>query len=386
MGREEEGEEVLDALLEQGIDPDDIENPTCPRCFNQTLLAYREGEEYTLITWECLTEEDDAARPDAWYLVCQNLLCPYEEEIERALDPRGATPFELQYSHWALEDEIDLLGRNPSEMTKLIAYLERVKRTHPHWKLDCFLEEARWRREWDLKQIRKWLASIPPGRRIEFWAEGEDHKVKFYAATDDALLVENLSDGQMMVVRAEALQSYGPRQFDPEGDKPPLEARNVDPDSWISLCGYREFVVAQGHHLHLYEVDRFSQFHVGTDDPLAAAALGLEPQGESYWRGKLRRSQIEARYEKRKMVKVKGYWVEVHGKTARTHSPSVSTEDAEVAAALGLKPCKRFWVVDPEEPGPPEIARWSGIIPSDQVEQWDEVCVYQWPIPEIKEG
>lgn len=48
---EVEDDRVLDALLAGGIDPDELENPRCPLCNADTLLAYASGDEYHVITW-----------------------------------------------------------------------------------------------------------------------------------------------------------------------------------------------------------------------------------------------------------------------------------------------------------------------------------------------
>jgi hypothetical protein len=380
----EEDGRVLDALPEPGIDPEEIANPTCPRCGGETLMAYEEDGDYNVLTWYCLTDEDDQAKPDAWYLICQNFKCPYEEQVERVLDPMGAEFFNLQTSHMEFDESTGLIGRNPSRMKALIRYLEALRKRYSYRKLDAFLEEARWRYDDDMERVRKWMQKIPPGRRIDLWLNGDRLKATFVAATDDALLVNLLPEGQMTVIGAESLRGYGPHRFD-EPEKPeepdPLKG---DRDRWIMVHGHADWVIVQGYHLRLWSVDRFGQYHVGTWDREAAEALGLEPCGQNCWDGLLRRRQIEARYTKQAMAKVKGYWVEVHGESAVTKSPSVYTEDPAVAAALGLTPVKPWFPEECYDPYQLTLPRFSGVIPREQVEEWDEVCIYQWPIPEAK--
>lgn len=379
-----EDDRVLDTLLARGIDPDQLENPRCPLCNADTLLAYAEGDEYQVITWDCLSDEEMRMRPDAWYLICQEYECRYEEQVEHVSSPGDAEIFDLLDASFVFDEESGLTS-TPTNLKELIAYLESVRKSNPHRKIEVFLEEARWQYKDGMARVRAWVKQIPPARRIHFYLGADKVEGRLVAATEDSLLVQREPDGEMLAVNVDAISFYGPQRFDSEEDPPGVGIRRMDPDSWVRCKGSNEYVVVQGYHLQLCEVDRFGQYHVYSRDPQAAAAIGLEEVGEGCWRGRLRRRGIEARYEKRQMVKVKGFWVKRSGETARSHSPYVHTEDAVVAAALGLKQVIPSWT-DEEigEPGP-QIPRWSGVIPRNQVEEWDEVTVYQWPIPELKE-
>lgn len=381
----EEDGRVLDEMIAQQIDPEQLENPTCPRCGEATLIAYEEDGDYEVMTWYCLTEEDEKLQADAWYLICQSFDCSYEERVERVFEPEGAELFDLEQSHQILDEETGLPGgRHPASMKELIAYLEAMQKHHSHRKLGAFLEEARWRYKDSMKRVRKWMQRIPQGRTISFHVDGEGYEARFVTATDEMLLVQVKADGQMMAVRAEDIDYYSPHRFDEEEKDPAeLERLKNDPDGWIRIVGSPEYVVVKGFHLQLFDVDRFGLFQVITIEPAAGRALGFTQVSDQRWDGAVRRSQIEARYHKEYMVKVKGYWVRMYGETSRTRQAAVSTESAEVASALGLKADKPIW---PDEMLSPEakIPRWRGTIPPDEIEERDEVIIYQWPIPEAK--
>lgn len=377
-----EDDRVLDALLAGGTNPDDLENPRCPLCNADTLLAYALGDQYDVITWSCLTDEEARMQPEAWYLICQEYRCRYEEQVERVTSPDDAEIFDLLQASSTFEEESGLM-ETPANLNELITYLERERRRSHHRKLEAFLRLARRSYEEGMDRVRAWTERIPPGRRIAFYLEAKKISGRFVAATEDSLLVQTEPGREMLAVKLEVISFYGPHQFDPE-EAPPTDSQLSDDDSWISCDGGSEHVVVRGYHLLLSEVDRFGQYRVSCRDPEAAAAIGLRQVAKGYWEGCLRRGDIQARYEKRQMVKVMGHWVKMSGKTGRSRSPYVHTEDPAVAAALGLKPSKPWWTNEHEEPGL-QIPWWSGVIPRDRVEAWDEVTVYQWPIPELKE-
>lgn len=381
----EEDGRVLDALQTRGEDPDEHVNPQCPLCGSDTLVAYSRAHEYCVITDECLTEIDLEPRPDAWYLICQDFLCRYEEQVEWVNDPVDADIFDLLQSSLGFDDYSGLTSRAPHDMKELINYFRLVTKTHPHPKLGTYLEEAEWRYEWGMREVQAWIQRIPAGRTITFYLGSDRIKATFVTATEEMLLVQTVPDGEMMAVDAGAIYHYGPQHFDSDEDPVDIDPRDLDPDHWVSCGGSSEYIVVRGYHLHLGLVDRFGQYHVWTSDPEAASVLGLKPQGKESWTGRLRRSDIEARYKKRRMIKVKGHWVEVHGETARSKSPSVHTEDPETAAALGLRLNERLRSDEETPADGQQIPRWSGVIPRDQVEAWDEVTLNQWPIPEVKD-
>lgn len=365
--------------LTEIINLEEIENPRCPLCGAGTLLAYTEEGEYNVLTWYCLTDEDAAARPDAWYLICQELACTYEEQVERVHSPVGAVIFDQFMAHSEFDEETGLIDRHPAAMKELIAYLEELKQDQPHRKLDAFLDEARWRYEDELAQLHKWLERIPAGRKIELELDGTWIEATCMAVSADTLLVRTLPGGEVMGVNVEEIGGYLPRRFDTV--EQPKSETNLKNGNWITVRPPLECVVVKGYHLRVDCVDRLGQYAVRTADPEAGKALGLKEKNQGYWTGYLRRSQIEARYDIRKMVKVKGHWVRVDGETM-AHWPHVCTEDPAAAAALGLGPVRSFWPDERETR--PLVERWSGVISPDDVEERDEVRIYLWPIPELK--
>lgn len=379
----EEDGRVLDALPDPKMDPEEIENPTCPRCGGATLLAYTEDEDYNVLTWFCLSPSGDEEHADGWYLICQNLNCPYEEQVERVYDPAGAELFNLEYSHTEFDEETGLIWRNPSDMKQLIGYLKKLQRVHGLRKLDAFLEEATWRYDEGMEQVRKWSGRIPLGRRIEFHAFEKRYQARFIAATEERILVKTLPDNEMLSFPLEALGFFGPRRFDGE-ERDPDEDIMKDPDAWISLNMSGEFVVVRGYHLHLNSVNRFGQYSVWTDDPEVGAALGLTTDGGKLWAGLLRRPEIEARYWTEQHARIRGHWVKWYGETSHSKHAAVWTEDPEAAEELGMELMKCPWNDDEQPKNQVDVKRWFGTFPQTEIEEVKEIRTYHWPIPEAE--
>lgn len=373
----EEDGAVLDAL--GGADPEEVENPRCPECGGSTLLAYAEGEDYCVLTWCSLTEVDKTATPDAWYLVCQDFDCPYEEQVERADHPAGAELFNLDTADMEFDEEYGLVTGEPAYMLMLIKSLEEAKKANPHRKLDDHLDEARWRYEEGMKAVREWVQRIPQGRKIQFWACSEMRNALFITATDEMMLVRMLPEGEMVGVRLDTLRGYGPPKFRPEESVP--EAEQEKGLGFVLVTGWSEYVVVKGYHLRLFDVDRFGQYRVWADEPEVIEALGLET-GMNKGHGRFRSSDIQERYTVSRMVKVKGHWVRVQGEVQRSGHLAVMTENPDIASALGLKLVKYEW----EEGSCREmVPRYTGSISPEEVEATEDVRTYSWPIPELGE-
>ncbi|MFZ5828426.1 MAG: hypothetical protein ACOY94_29335 [Bacillota bacterium] len=383
LSHEEDGR-VGEVILDQGLDPDTLENPVCPRCGSETLLAYAHDDDYTVVTWDSLAEEEEEATPDAWYLICQDFHCPYEEQVERVHDPGEAELFDLHRSSWVFEEETVPTGGHPAGLKELIAYLEEVRETHPHRKLDALLDDAHWCYNEAMNRIRRWVKQVPLGRKIHLGLYTDAIKATFIMATEERILVQTLPEGEMVGIGLEEISAFRPLSF-LDDDEPKQPQWPLPPDSVISIFPSREYIVVRSFHLRLSEVDRFGLFHISSEDPAAARVLGLKPESEGYWRGHFGRRDIESRYAKKRMVRAKGYWFEVYGETNHSRSPAVFTENPAAAAALGLRPWPRR-PGDPEPDQEPGIQRWNGVIPIEQVEERDEVTVYLWPIPELKDA
>ncbi len=377
LDQKQESERVLDAILAQGLDPNWIENPTCPLCGTHTLLAYREDDEFTVVLWERLDEDEEGV--DAWYLVCQELGCPYEEQVERTFEPEGALFFELQEAVWQFGQEVGIYQNAPADQMEMITWLRQVVEEFPSRRNQDLLAKAERHYRNRLKRIRHWVGKRQNGERIGLHVNGAWHDGVFFAATDHAVMMLTRPGGELVVMPMEKIGSHRL----PVRDEEPisLEDALADQDSWTTGVGYTEYVVIRGHRVVLERADRFGLFHVHCCEAPVAEALNLTQKGENYWEGTFRRHEIEQRYEARCVVKVKGHWVQATGETVVTRSPLVSTEDPVVAEALGLKESLR-WYIYHEEPPHLTPRRWSGIIPRDQVEAFDEVRVYLWPIPE----
>lgn len=380
----EEDGAVLDALEAQGLPADESEfsNPECPVCGAHTLLAYSEGDTFEVLTWFCL-DEDEGANADAWYLVCSRFTCDYEEQVERVTEPAEATIFDLLQSHHSFDSYAGLISRRPDDMHKLIAYLEARLQEGPSRKLTCFLEEARWRYDDKIREVREWLQKVPASRQITFHLGDRKVRGAFLASTDEGFMVQTHPEGELLVVTAGSISFYGPHYFEPDGtDEPAPEEKTVDPSSFI-MVESSEMVVIRGYHLALGDVDRLGLYHVRCWDASAANALQLENHGDNYWEGRFRRADIEARYDVTSMVKVDGFWLEVWGDNAKGW-PAVRTEDSEVARALGLTPV-RSWFENDRPEHERTIIHWSGVMSPDRIEERKEVRLYHWPIPDLQQ-
>jgi hypothetical protein len=365
---------LLDALAAAGLrvrHEGDLENPVCPVCGGATLLAYTEHGSFEVLTWSAL-DEGEASEADAWFLVCQNPECPWEEHVERVLHPMGATIFfDMESAHVVLDDEIGLVGGRTADLLELIGYLQGLLAEAPNRKLQCYLEEAEWHVADKLNEVRSWLERIPAGRRIFFFDNGERITARFVLATTEGMLILTQPGGAMVAVAVQALDLYGPDSFDgPEPDLEEAEPPLRHPEQWIMIHGHAEKVVVRGFHLRLTMTDRLGQYHAGTDDLTAAQALGLEPSGAGWWEGRFRRSDIEARYDEHRMLRVCGHWVEVYGESRGNRFPAVKTADPAIAAQLGLA---ADGLQAPAEPG------FSGLIPPELIEAERVDRVYHWP-------
>jgi hypothetical protein len=379
----EENGAVLDALEARGaaLDESSLENPKCPACGSDTLLAYSSEDEFEVITWYTLDEED-VADADSWFLVCGNFDCTWEEQVERTTAPMGAELFDLDDAHHCFDEYCGLIWRPPNEMRELVEYLEQHQQRSPNRKLACFLDEARWRYKEDMNEVRKQLDQAPTGARITFDLDGRSVEARFWASTEDGVMVVTKAGSEMLVVNPEVVRSVSAWcDLDDDDEQPRLKKAMADASRWVICTGHYDMVVVRGFPLRLSWVDRIGQYWAGTDDPVAAAALGLRQEGVHWWKGEFRRSQIEARYEEFEMIKVRGLWMQVRGLRQSDHAPNVHTEDPELAAQLGLRPIHAY-----DERDKPEAERtimyWAGGITEDLIEDRKMARTYHWPIPE----
>ncbi|HLN61358.1 MAG TPA: hypothetical protein VK464_07350 [Symbiobacteriaceae bacterium] len=391
----EEDGVLLDALLARGVDPDQVEgcNPTCPRCFSTTLLAFSEGDAYDVLTWFTLNEED-VAGADHWYLVCSNLECEWEEEVERVTNPfEATTTFDPETSsHW-LDEHCNVSSGPPARQLRLIEYFKRLRQFYGTRKLEALQETAEWYYAHEMKQIRAWFERVPTGRTVEIRTGGETVKGTFLTASQNACMVMQ-ENGELITVDAHTIYTFYPRRFDQWGPEEQavqrtakqsgLKRLDATPDSLTIICGWSQRIVVRGYELEFEWVDRFGRYLGYTQDPHAAEALGLTSTGYQ-WEGTFRRSEIEARYDVTEMLKVKGYWVELSGYTNTNQLPEVMTEDPDAARALGLKLQKPLILDADEEPTLDQTTpRWYGVVQPDDVEERSEVKTWHWPLPEVQ--
>lgn len=397
----EEDGRLLDALEAAGMSTDesDFSNPTCPRCGCGTLLAYTEDDLFELMTWYTV-DADDGAKADAWYLVCSQFDCDYEEEVERVFDPMGAEIFDQESAHMEFDEYAGLLQRTPVGLLDLVSYLQSALEDGPNRKLEAVLDEAEWRYEDAVEQARKWINRLPLGKRIRFrtWDENVQDHVEvdgtFVSATDEGFMLLRDPGEEVMLLRADAIYHWEPRrpgtdEVSPKFSEVMREDRPADKDGnrkprliMLHLGGDR--VVVRGQHLRLHHVDRFGQYHVGCWDEAAAAALGLTPAGSGYWEGVYRRSDVEARYDSEQAVRVKGHWLDQWGSAGEGAWVAVRTEDPDIATALGLELQKPWFTPETEEEKQRSRPRWTGLFRKEEVEECKEVRTYHWPLPEFQ--
>lgn len=386
----EEDGKLLDALIAAGrsTDEGEFENPVCPLCGSSTLVAYVENGEFEVVTWYCLSDKEGAAA-ESWHLVCGNLECTWEEQVERVQDPMGALFFDVDMAHNEFDEYCGLISRDAPDMLNLIAWLKGALEGGPNRKLQCFLEEAEWRYKEHLKTVRKWIDRVPPGKLVKFRTGTDDSKGTFVTATEQGFMILTDPHDLLKQFRVEDVFDCLPRRPDRDELSPGIhevlrQAEEGGKLGWIAINCAIEYVVVKGHHLQLDQVDKFGQYHVRAWSEAAGVGLGMTQKGENYWEATFRRSDIESRYDIRRMVKVKGYWVDTWGTSQYQNWPAVRTTDPAIASALGLEFDKPWSVGDEdEEARPPRQPTWSGVIPEADVEDRREVRLYHWPLPEF---
>lgn len=358
---------VADALLAAGLKADEmeLENPICPLCSENTLLAYSEGDQYEVVTWCDLGDPEETAGAEKWFLICADFRCQYEEQVERVAQPMGAILFDLQDSHFSLDNYCGIFSSRPGHLRRLVQHLQELRQELPGCKLASLLEEAEFQFQQSVEDFRDWLEKLPSGQRFRVDACDQELTATFVAASGSWFLAQTEPDGTLLGVPIDTVEDFGLVH----AEAPTTLTRAP---VFIALSYFKEIVVVRGFHLHLSHVDRLGMHHVRTSDPVAAAALGLHPCGSTWWEGTLRRSDIEAWYDSRKLLRVKGHWVEAFGRTCHDDQPAVKTKDPAAAEALGLDEVR---VYHDEETGQ-TMTSWSGIITWDQVEEQDELRIY----------
>ncbi|HYF90855.1 MAG TPA: hypothetical protein VD969_01275 [Symbiobacteriaceae bacterium] len=387
----EEDGRLLDALITAGrsLDESEFENPPCPVCGCDTLLAYTEGDNYEVVTWDELGETEAGA--DAWFLVCSQIECPHEEPVELVADPMGALLFDQRVAEPAFAAYLEVDDRTPPGKLELISDLKAALAECPSRKVQAYLDLVRYSYDEEVSRTRRWIDLVPPGKLVEFRRDDETIRGTFLTATEEGFMILTEPGSSLRCVRAEEI--YWPQPLWPDRDdlpKPVSEllqeaaepGGSMRPLRLIMCLGPRERVVIRGYHLQLSIVDRFGRYHVRCWDREAATALGLSQKCENYWEGVFRRSEVDGRYDVREMVKVQGHWLDVIGKADNGRAPVVQTDDPLIGAELGLSYIEYRGSRD--ENGdlrhfPPS---WQGAVTEAEVEERKEVRLYHWPLPE----
>lgn len=387
----EEDGRLLDALIAAGCSTDDSDlcNPSCPVCGSSVLPAYSANGKLTVVTGSELAANEGAGA-DAWFLVCSQLECSYEEEFEHVADPGGgAVIFDLNESNWDFEEYLGLTIRCQSDLLDLIHHLRALLDGGPNRKLLYFLEDAKWRYNDQVEETRNWADMVPPGKLVSFRIGYDEILGTFLTATNAGFMVLTEPNCELLTVRAEEPHGLLPGWPDREdlpasklGSAAPEPGPGVRANGLIMLYLGRQMVVVRGWHLHFSMVDRLGQYLVDCWDRDAALALGLKQTADNHWQGAFRRAEIEARYDLKKMVKVKGHWVEVYGE--REKCPAVRTSDPAVAAALNLREDAPHSLYHYDGRPRHFMPTWRGVIPETDIEDCTEVKVHHWPLPEFQ--
>lgn len=368
---EEQDGTVLDALIAMGLPPSEesVENPACPVCGAPLLVACQNGREFDVLIWESLGEDCEPDAAGAWFLVCSDLTCEHEEQVQRSADPAGAVLYDLRAAHEALDESIGLFCMFPPVVREVVGELEQLYHSHPSRKLLSILDEARDQLKFASADLQKRVAALPCGARISVDVGDEQCCGTLLTATDTHLLVTG-QEGELVAINLEGVHTVSTHR----------EPTNLTGGDWVAVEGATEWVVIRGQHVRLDWVDRLGAYKVSTGDQAVAEALGLQARGQGCWSGNFRRSDVEAKYVARKLARVAGQWVQVTGYRTRDRCPNVRTDDPGVAARLGLKPQREPQASQPEAEWP--VSHYNGVVPSDWVEEQTVERVYAWPIPE----
>lgn len=356
-----------------------VENPTCPRCGRELLVAYVAGGEMEVLTWYCLLG-DEAQIAESWHLVCGNFDCPHEEEVAFVRKPAGAVLFDMDEASALFSAETGYGEMNPAGDREMMEQLEELYDASGNRKLPSLIDGLQWSYDERMQQLREWLPTVPAGRTVSIHHSGAHWDGHVVMYSDSHLLLRPAGGAEVLALPFEEISFFGPRYF---RDEPEAVEAAPQQSHTIVMCN-RERCVVKGQHLHLDEVDRFGRHHCRTWDPGVGKALGMEQLSETCYKGVFRRSEVEGRYDLRRIVRVAGHWVEWFGPTAQAGVMAVKTEDPAAARSLGLKPWQP-WFPDEDGTWPPSPF-WYGFVSEEQVEAQEEHPVWLRPLPEARGG
>lgn len=353
-----------------------IDNPTCPRCGRELLLAYTEGAEFEVITWYCLLGDEPA---ETWWLVCGNFNCDYEEQVELVKKPAGATLYDVDTASHDFGAETGFDELSPTGQLEMKAWLQYIHAAIPNRKLPSLIDTLQWQYDQHVEQLQEWLPTVPAGRKIEF-THGGNHLAGYLVSFNDKeMVVRDADSDNVGTFPLEQVAFFGPRYFRDEPEEKPADD---DGARHFIMIASMERCVVRGHHLHLDSVDRFGRHHVRTWDEAVGLALGMKHLSGTCYEAIYRRDEVEGRYDLRRLVKVAGHWLEWMGRTDRDDITAVKTDDPAVARELGFRAERALW---PNEDGTwPEPTRWYGFVADEQIEEREEHPVWYWPFPEAK--
>jgi hypothetical protein len=370
---------VLDALAAAGIDPDDLSNPTCPRCGAMAAAGYDDDDDdFILIHWH-ISDKGlltlDAKEDADWHLVCTDVNCLWEERVERSTTPLGAEIIDGEAADRHLYDRYHILMSHPSDLRRFADAMDEVVERVPTRLRKWLLYEADWREDDEMERRRKWANRVPSGLTVRLKAGDQKVQGRFLLATDEAVLVRTEAADELVAINLADLDDYRPRRLNPPAplSRPAEEiVRNLKPEDLVWDDGsLTHHVRVRGFDLHLEMPDHLGRLLVSTLDPVAGAVLGLTEEHPNYWSGSVRKSEAEAIWFEWVTVKVRGFWVDQGGKGGK--GIHVIARDPATAAALGLKPDTPFVPDWDEDDMPIESTdrepSWSGYVSPEEIEE-----------------
>lgn len=357
-----------------------VENPTCPRCGRELLVAFVAEGDMEVLADYCLFG-DEVQVAESWYLVCGNFNCLYEEEVEFVREPAGAVLFDMNEAASLFGEETGFGEMCPAGNRELVEELAELYADSGNRKLPSLIDDLQWQSDEHLRQLREWLVRVPAGRTIEIHLDGTRWEGYIVLYSDSHLLLRPKGASEALAFALEEISFFGPRYFRDEPEPEAPEA-GTEMAHMIVLSG-RERCVVKGHHLHLDQVDRFGRHHCRTWDAAVGQALGMKHLGDTCYQGVFRRTEVQGRYDLRRIVRVAGHWVEWFGPTATGDALAVKTVDPEIARALDLKPWQA-WLPNADGTWPPSPF-WYGFVSLESVEAQEEHPVWLRPIPEASD-
>lgn len=353
---------------------------SCPKCDRELWPAYRTADRLIVGFHSGFHPKEG----QAGLLVCGDLNCPHEEPITFTNDPQAdAVVLNWEHTHMCFYD-YDYASFPVAWIEERLEEVERVFQLTGRAKLGSavvlYQEEIEARED----KIERWLAKAtlhdyPVRFRLD---EAKEEISGRIMGQQDEVFVLQTSEGEVRIIPKNLVWQEHityPR-------RPRRERQRIvnDEGHWVGFpLSDDRYIVVEGHHLSYGGGTELGDRVTGRCwDPEVAAALRLKEEAPGYWEGAFTVEEMERFYQRHDYVLIRGHWVEECSRIEKPPYVWVKTEDAAVAAALGMEP---YYGSDADEFGSwetDEIIYYWEYFPSTEIEaeRWEEELLTFPPI------